>query len=201
VQWKYIPLPRYPTHNVLRSAPKVVCSGNDSPSPFGRRSQLRFLSAQDRPGLGPTTAHIRPRWSCGTAGCHRSAETREVSENGPDFEIKRESEYARIRKTYTDGDGVVPSKVIPDVMILELLHRSASARIRRPHSDETEEQRRETHKRLDVRQISMQVRRASTTSFASSSRNVACPSRSGSQLNSSFVSAAEFPLVCSVSIP
>ena len=30
-------------------------------------------------------------------------------------------------RTYTDGDGVVPSKVIPDVVILELLHRFASA--------------------------------------------------------------------------
>ena len=31
------------------------------------------------------------------------------------------------RRTHTDGDGVVPSKVIPDVVILELLHRFASA--------------------------------------------------------------------------
>jgi hypothetical protein len=102
-------------------------------------------------------------------------------------------------KTYTDGDGVVPSKVILDVVILELLHRFASARTRWPRSEENEERRRErTHKRLDVRQISMHVRRASTTSLASSSRYVACPSRSGSQLSSSFVSAVELPLVCSV---
>ena len=102
-------------------------------------------------------------------------------------------------KTYTDGDGVVPSKVIPDVVILELLHCFASARTQWPCSEETEEQRRErTHKRLDVRQISMHVRRASTISFASSSKYVACPSRSGSQLSSSNVSAVELPLVCSV---
>ena len=101
-------------------------------------------------------------------------------------------------KTYTDGDGVVPSKVIPNVVILELLHRFASAKTR---SEETEERRRErTHNRLDVRQISMHVRRASTTSFASSSRYVACPSRSGSQLSNSFVSAVELPLVCSMPI-
>lgn len=125
-----------------------------------------------------------------------------MSENGPDLGIKRGSECARIRKTYRDGDGVVPSKVMPDVVILELLNRFASARIRWHRSEETEERRREnTHERLDVRQISMHVRRASTTSLASSSKYVACPSRSGSQLSSSFDSAVEFPLVCSVSIP
>jgi hypothetical protein len=39
--------------------------------------------------------------------------------------------YARTKyewgRTYTDDDGVVPSKVILDVVILELLHRFASA--------------------------------------------------------------------------
>jgi len=45
----------------------------------------------------------------------------------------------------------------------------------------------------------MHVRRASTTSFASSSKYVPCPSRSGSQLSSSFVSSAiEFPFFCSI---
>jgi hypothetical protein len=64
---------------------------------------------------------------------------------------------------------------------------------------EEEERGKMTHNRLDVRQISMHVRRASTTSFASSSKNVPCPSRSGSQLSSSFVSSAiEFPLLCSI---
>lgn len=54
------------------------------------------------------------------------------------------------------------------------------------------------HNRLDVRQISIHVRRFSTTSFASSSRNEACPSRSGSQLSSSIVSSAnESPTVSS----
>jgi hypothetical protein len=127
-------------------------------------------------------------------------EMHEMSENGPDLRIKRGSECARIRKTYTDGDGVVPSKVIPDVVILELLNRFAP-RIRWPHSETGERTRENTHERLDVRQISMHVPRASTISFASSSKNVPCPSRSGSQLSSSFDSAAEFTLVCSVSIP
>jgi hypothetical protein len=129
-------------------------------------------------------------------------EIHEMSENGPDLRIKGGSECARIQKTYTDGDGVVPSKVIPDVVVLELLNRFAPARIRWPHSEETEERTREnTHKRLDVRQISMHVPRATTTSFASSSKNVACPSRSGSQLSNSIDSAAEFPPDCPVSIP
>lgn len=30
-------------------------------------------------------------------------------------------------ETYTDGDGVVPSKVMPDMVILELLNRFTSA--------------------------------------------------------------------------
>jgi len=47
-------------------------------------------------------------------------------------------------ETYTDGDGVVPSKVIPDVVILELLNRFASARARwAARSEETKERRKE----------------------------------------------------------
>jgi len=100
---------------------------------------------------------------------------------------------------------VVPSKVIPDVVILELLNRFASAMANTQLELSEEEMKSEerekemTHKRLDVRQISMHVRRASTTSFASSSKYVPCPNRSGSQLSSSFVSSViEFPLFCSI---
>ena len=47
-------------------------------------------------------------------------------------------------QTYTDGDGVVPSKVIPDVVILELLYRFAPARARwATRSEETKERRKE----------------------------------------------------------
>ena len=69
----------YPSHDIrgryaLRSVLMVVYSGsgNDSPSPSGRPSQFRFLSAQDRTAWEPSREHIRPRWSCGTVECHRS---------------------------------------------------------------------------------------------------------------------------------
>ena len=47
-------------------------------------------------------------------------------------------------ETYTDDDGVVPSKVIPDVVILELLNRFAPARARwATRSEGTKERRKE----------------------------------------------------------
>lgn len=91
---------RYPTHNALRSASKLVRSGNDSPSPFGRRSQSRFRSDRDQPVLGPLIAHIRPRWSCGTARRHRSV-GRCTRWTG--HKIKRGSAYAR-KYVYERGD-------------------------------------------------------------------------------------------------
>jgi len=45
---------------------------------------------------------------------------------------------------YTNGDGVVPSKVIPDVVILELLNCVAPARAWwATHSEDTKERRKE----------------------------------------------------------
>jgi hypothetical protein len=93
---------------------------------------------------------------------------------------------------------VVPSEVIPDVVILELLYRFASARGLGDLTlgEDLRAKKGNTHRRLEVRQISMQVRRASTTFLCSSSKNVACPRRSGPQLSSCLVSAAELSFFC-----
>jgi hypothetical protein len=61
----------------------------------------------------------------------------EVSEDGPKdkkgkLRMREKYIYMKGGRTYTDSDGVVPSKVIPDVVILELLYRFASAMVGYP---------------------------------------------------------------------
>ena len=82
------------------------------------------------------------------AECHRSAgRARCASERPGPMGMKRASVLCvNDGQTYTDGDGVVPSKVIPDVVILELLYRFAPARARwATCSEETQERRKENH--------------------------------------------------------
>ena len=128
--------PRYPRHIALRSAPTVMYSENDFASPFERPSQFHSLSARDRSDWGPSIVHIHPRWSCGTVECHRSAEVHGVSKDEPEMVLEREVSVHECERTYTDGDGVVPSKVIPNVVILDSLDRLASAGGRWPELEE-----------------------------------------------------------------
>jgi hypothetical protein len=103
--------------------------------------------------------------------------------------IERRSRYER---TYANGDGVIPFKVIPDRVNLELLHGFAPAKGPVHRTTRKWGRGKCSDRTLDVRQISMHVRRASTSSIDSLSKCVACPRRCGSQLKSCFVSAAEF---------
>ena len=52
----------------------------------------------------------------------------EVSSDGSEMGYKGEERVRVYERTYRDGDGVVPSKVMPDVVILQVLHRVAPAR-------------------------------------------------------------------------
>jgi hypothetical protein len=99
-----------------------------------------------------------------------------------------------MKRTYANGDGVIPFKVIPDGVILELLHGFAPAKgpVHLTRATRKRGRGKCSDRTLDVRQISMHVRRASTSSIDSLSKCVACPRRWGSQLRSCFVSAAEF---------
>jgi hypothetical protein len=76
--------------------------------------------------------------------------------------------------TYTYGNGVIPRKVIPDGVILELLHGFASASTRFTSLGLREMAKEgNTHRRLDVRQNSMHMLRSNTSFLASLSKNVA----------------------------
>lgn len=98
--------------------------------------------------------------------------------------------------TYADGDGMVVLEVVSYMMVVQRFHRLTSMRgwyVDKHHTEEGQVREQEdAYKRFDVKHISMHILWSWTTFFASSFRNVACPSLAGVQERSFKVSSGGF---------